>query len=647
MGKSLTRKILESHLADGKMVRGEEIGIRVDQALIQDITGTVVLLNFEAMGLSRVRARVAVAYGDHNVLQVDHRNTEDHIYLASASRKFGIWWAKPATGIGHQIHQEHFAVPGEVAVGADSHTPHCGGVGMIAIGAGGLDIAVAMGGGPYYFQMPEIVNVRLTGKLNPWCTAKDVNLELLRRLTVRGGLDKIFEYTGPGIRNLNAQQRCTITNMGAELGLTTSIFPSDDITREYFRLIGREGDWREALPDADAEYDSVIELDLSEVEPLVALPSNPDRGVPISQVEGTKIHQVAIGSCTNGSYMDLKAVAQIMKGRRVHPEIDFIIHPSSRQDLAELAREGLLADLIDAGVNIAESTCGFCIGTGHVPAPGTKSLRAINRNFKGRSGLADDEVYLCSSEVAAASAIAGVIADPRKLGIEPPTQDLPKQISQDNPNLVPPVSEEETKTFEVVRGANIQPVAVKPPLEETLSGEVIIRVGDDISTDHIMPAAAHILPFRSNIPKLSDFAFNRVDPQFPARAREKNGGFIVGGANYGQGSSREHAAIVPMYLGIKAVLAKSFARIHHANLINWGLLPLQFVDPADYDRIEQGDQLSIPNAKKQIESDSDTFNVRNASKNVIIKVKIDASPRERAYLVAGGKLGYTKAHPIG
>ena len=647
MGRSLTHKILESHLTDGELKAGQEIGIRVDQALIQDITGTMVMLNFEAMGLPRIRTKVAVAYGDHNVIQVDQRNTEDHVYLASSANKYGIWWGKPSTGIGHQIHQEHFAVPGEVALGADSHTPHCGGLGMIAIGAGGLDIAVAMGGGPYFFTMPNVVNVQLSGELGPWCTAKDVIMELLRRITVRGGLGNIFEYTGPGTRALNAQQRCTITNMGAEVGLTTSIFPSDDITREFFELVGRGQDWTEALPDADAHYDDSIQLDLSEVEPLVALPSNPDKGVPISQVEGTKIQQVAIGSCTNGAYMDLKSAARIVKGHQVHPSIDFVIHPSSRKDLAELTREGLLTDLIDAGVNVAESTCGFCIGTGHVPAEGTRSLRAINRNFKGRSGLAEDEVYLCSSEVAAASAIAGVIADPRKLDIEPPSQDLPARFSQDNPGLVPPASEDEAADLTVVRGSNIQPVAVNPPVTGDIEGAVVIKVGDDISTDHIMPAGAHILPFRSNIPKLSDFAFGRIDPDFPDRARREGGGFIVGGSNYGQGSSREHAAIVPMYLGVKAVLAKSFARIHRANLINWGILPLQFSDPGDYDSTDQGDRLTIPNMHSLLGENAESLDVRNETKGKTIVTTITVTPRERAYLLAGGKLAYTKSHPSG
>jgi aconitate hydratase len=649
MGANLTRKILQAHLVDGRLVPGEEIGIRIDQVLCQDLTATQAFLHFEALGLPRVRCRLAACYADHNVLHIRPENMEDHLYLQTASRKYGVWFGKPATGIGHQIHLEHFAVPGETVLGADSHTPHCGGVGMLAIGAGGMDVAVAMAGGPYYFTMPHIVQVRLVGQLHPWVTAKDVILELLRRLTVRGGRGRIFEFTGPGLRTLNAQQRVTIANMSYELGATTSVFPSDDITRDYFRRLGRLQDWREMLPDPDADYDDTLELDLSAVEPLVALPSQPDNVVPVREVAGTPVHQVMVGSCTNGSYTDIQAVARIVRGRRVHPEVYFFIHPSSRADLELLAREGYVADLLAAGVNVAEPTCGACIGFGHVPAPGTRSLRAINRNFQGRSGLADDQVYLASPETAAATALRGVLTDPRdlgrELGIPAPEPLLPEAIPQDNPNLVPPASEEEAARLEVRRGENIRPAPVKPPLEETLAGSVLIKVGDDISTDHIMPAGAEIVAFRSNIPRLAEFVFHRLDPEFSARARSRGGGFIVGGENYGQGSSREHAALAPMYLGVKAVLAKSFSRIHHANLVNWGIVPFTFADPADYDRVERDDDLEIAGVREGIAAGARTFTARNRTRQTTFTVQVTLTPRERSYLLAGGRLAHARQHP--
>ncbi|MDV2495256.1 MAG: aconitate hydratase [bacterium] len=644
MGINLTRKILQEHLVSGDMTPGETISIRIDQVLVQDLTGTQAFLHFEAMGLERVRCEVAVCFADHNVLQVRPENMEDHIYLMTAGKKYGIWFAKPASGIGHQIHLEHFAVPGKTALGADSHTPHCGGIGMIAIGAGGMDVAVAMGGGAYHLVMPRVVNVHLTGALQPWCTAKDVILELLRRLTVRGGKEKVFEFTGPGIHALNAQQRVTITNMSTELGATTSIFPSDDATREYFRRLGREEDWREALPDDDAEYDEVIDLDMSAVEPLIAEPSLPDKVVPVREASGRKVHQVMVGSCTNGSYTDLQAVAKIMKGRRVHPEVSFFIHPASLMDLELLAEEGYVADLISAGVNVAEATCGACIGTGHVPAPGTVSVRAINRNFKGRSGLKDDAVYLASSETAAATAIRGVITDPRDLeeeGIEAPTAELPARINQDNPNLIPPAPPEEAATLVVERGENIVPAPVKGALEPSLSGNVLLKVGDDISTDHIMPASADILAYRSNIPKISEFVFHRLDPTFSEQAKAKGGGFIVGGLNYGQGSSREHAALAPMFLGVKGVLAKSLARIHHANLVNFGLLPMVFVSPEDLDAIEQGDELAIDDVLAGV--DRGRLTVQNRTKGTTIEVTLELTERQKEILKAGGLLSHTRA----
>lgn len=650
MGKSLTHKILAAHLAEGRLVPGEEIGIRIDQVLAQDLTATQAFLQFEAMGLDRVRCNLVACYADHNVLHIMPEHMEDHLYLQTASKKYGIWFGKPASGIGHQIHLEHFAIPGETVLGADSHTPHCGGVGMVAIGAGGLDVAIAMAGGPYYFDAPFTVRVNLTGELQPWSTAKDVILELLRRLTVRGGKGKVFEFVGPGIQTLNAQQRVTITNMSYELGATTSIFPSDNLTKDYYRRLGRLDDWREAKPDADAVYDESLDLDLSKIEPLVALPSLPDRVVPVREIAGTKVEQVMVGSCTNGSYTDLAAVAHVVKGRRVHPEIYFFIHPSSRADLEVLAREGAVADLIAAGVNVAEPTCGACIGFGHVPAPGTKSLRAINRNFKGRSGLSEDQVYLASSETAAATAIKGAITDPRDLakdlGIPAPRADLPPAISQENPNLIPPAGESEAAQIQVHHGENIRPAPVKGPLEAKLTGIVLLKVGDDISTDHIMPAGAEIVAFRSNIPKLAEFVFHRLDPGFSQRAKEYGGGFIIGGENYGQGSSREHAALAPMYLGVKGVIAKTFARIHHANLINWGLLPMTFKNPLDYEQVGQNDELVIAEIRAVLARGDTTFPARNTTKNKDILVDVDLTTREREYLLAGGRLAYVGQHPL-
>ncbi|HXF81325.1 MAG TPA: aconitate hydratase [bacterium] len=649
MGENLTRKILRAHLVEGRLVPGEEIGIRIDQVLAQDLTATQAFLQFEAMGIPRVRCRIAACYADHNVLHIRPENMEDHLYLQTASRKYGVWFDKPASGIGHQIHLQHFAVPGETVLGADSHTPHCGGVGMIAIGAGGMDVAIAMGGGAYYVDMPAVVRVHLTGALRPWSTAKDVILELLRRLTVRGGKGKIFEFTGPGVRALNAQQRVTITNMSYELGATTSIFPSDDLTRDYFRRLGREADWREQQPDPDAAYDDSLELDLAAVEPLVAKPSQPDNVVPVREVAGTKIEQVMVGSCTNGSYTDIRAVAAIMKGRRVHPEVYFFIHPSSRADLELLAREGAVADLLAAGVNVAEPTCGACIGFGHVPAPGTRSLRAINRNFKGRSALPDDQVYLASPETAAATALSGVITDPRDLTrtlqIPAPPADLPEALPRANPNLIPPASETEAAAVVIHRGESIRPAPVKPPLEDTLRGPVLIKVGDDISTDHIMPAGAEIVAHRSNVPRLAEYVFHRLDPTFPARAKQAGGGFIVGGENYGQGSSREHAVLAPMYLGVKGVIAKSFSRIHHANLINWGLLPMVFADPTDYDAVAQGDELEISGLHALLAGSETGFSVRNRTRGSQFRVTVDLNPRERRFLLAGGRLAYIKTHP--
>ncbi|PKK83680.1 MAG: aconitate hydratase [candidate division Zixibacteria bacterium HGW-Zixibacteria-1] len=640
MGKSLTHKIIEQHLISGEIKSGTEITIDIDHVLVQDITGTQVFLHFEAIGLERIGAKVAVCYADHNVLQIKAENMEDHLYLQSAAKKFGVWFSKPANGIGHQIHQEHFAVPGTTAVGADSHTPHNGGMGVLAIGAGGLDVAVALGGGGYSFVMPKVVNVHLTGELKPWSTAKDVILEMLRRITVRGGFGKIFEYSGPGIKTLNVQQRVTITNMGTEMGATTSIFPSDEITKHYFEVTGRPNDWKEMLPDDDAEYDERIELDLSKIVPLVAQPSLPDKVVPVRDIAGVAIEQVMVGSCTNGAYADLKAVAKIMKGRQVHPDVNFFIHAASRMALEQLAEEGYLEDLLKAGVNVAEPTCGACIGSGHVPAPGARSLRAVNRNFRGRSGFKDDLVYLASPETAAATAITGVLTDPSTLGMEAPPSELPPKIRQDNPNLIPPASEADAKKLKIRRGDNIVPADPKDVLHDTISGEVLIKVEDDISTDHIMPAAAEILAYRSNIPKISEYVYYRLDPTFSARAKAKGGGFIVGGENYGQGSSREHAALAPMYLGVKGVIAKSFARIHHSNLVNFGLLPLTFKNKDDYDFIEKGDELVIKDCLASV--DKATFTIQNTTRGYNIETEAKLTDRQKELLKLGGLLTYTR-----
>ncbi len=643
MGLSAFKKIIKEHLVEGEMRAGEEIGIRIDQVLVQDITGTVAMLNFEAMGLERIACDVACVYADHKVLQFDARDTADHVYLASAAKKYGFYFAMPGAGIGHQIHLEHFAKPGKTALGADSHTPHCGGIGMVAIGAGGLDVAVAAGGGAYFFKMPEVVKVNVVGKLKPWVTAKDVILEMLRRVTVRGGLGKVFEYVGEGIKSLNAQQRVTITNMSTELGATTSIFPSDEITLEYFERIGRKNDWVEILPDVDANYDEEILLDLSQIDVLVAKPSLPDNVVPISDVEGTPIHQIMVGSCTNGSYTDLRMLAEIIKGRKVAEGVHFFIQASSRKDLEILAEEGLAGNLISAGITISEPTCGACIGISHVPAEGTNSLRVINRNFKGRSGNANDAVYLSSTAVAGATALTGVLSDPRKLPFDFPGEALPASVSQENSLLIPPVSEEDSHRVEVIRGDNIVPVMARTSIDKVVKGEVIIKVGDDITTDHIMPAGAEILVYRSNIPKLSEFVFHRLDPEFSKRAQEKGGGIIVGGLNYGQGSSREHAAIAPMYLGVKAVIAKTIARIHRSNLINWGILPLTFADATAYDQIQQGDMIEL--RTKGLLSGENVAAVSNLTRGLQFTVVMEITDRERRILSSGGRLGFAKASP--
>jgi len=638
MGFNLAQKIIKEHLVSGEMVAGKEIAIRIDQTLTQDSTGTMAYLQFEAMGIPRVKTKKSVAYIDHNTLQTGFENADDHRYIQTVASKYGIYFSRPGNGICHQVHLERFGVPGMTLLGSDSHTPTGGGLGMLAIGAGGLDVAVAMGGGAYYLMMPKVCKVELKGKLQPWVSAKDIILEILRRLTVKGGVGKILEYSGEGVKTLTVPERATITNMGAELGATTSIFPSDEITREFLKAQGRESDWKELLPDEDAEYDEQIVIQLDELEPLVAQPHSPDNVATVKEVGKIKVNQVAIGSCTNSSYMDLMKVAKILKGRTVHPDVSLVIAPGSKQVLNMLAQNGALADMVAAGARILESACGPCIGMGQAPATNAVSLRTFNRNFEGRSGTPSAKVYLVSPEVAAVSAIEGVLTDPREYG-EAPVVDMPSQfLINDNMVLAPA---EEGAKVEVVRGPNIKPFPVNVELPEQVQGKVLIKVGDNITTDHIMPSNAKLLPFRSNIPYLSEFCLTPCDPEFPKRAKENGGGFIIGGINYGQGSSREHAALVPLYLGIKAVLAKSFARIHMANLINSGILPLTFVNEQDYDTIDMYDELVIENAIEQVKSGS-CIVVKNVTKGREIKTNIALSERQREMILAGGLLNYTR-----
>ena len=635
MGQSLTRKLIESHLVAGKPVIGEEVSLAVDQVLLTDTNGTLPWLQFEAMGFTRVIPPRVVTYIDHNVYQVDSRNSDDHRYLQTASRKYGAVFSKPGNGICHQVHMETYSIPGQTLLGTDSHTPLCGAAGMLAIGAGGLDVAVALGGGPYSFTMPAVVRVWLTGQLRPWVTAKDVILELLRRLSVRGGSGKIFEYGGPGLASLLAAQRMTIANMGAELTLTTSVFPSDDVTRSFLTRLNRGGDWRPVTPDEDAEYDDQIELDLGSMGPLIALPGSPDRVVPIEEVAGTPVDQVMVGSCTNGSWHDMSSVTGVLRGRRVHSSISFVLFPGSHRILETMAREGLLADLLATGALVSESTCGSCAGIGHVPAAGTRSLRAFNRNFPGRSGVKGDEVYLCSSLVAAASALTGTITDPRTLGTPPDVQ-LPPRFATSEAGFVAPDS-----GGEVLRGPNIKPVPLGEPVAPALDASVLLKLGDKVSTDDISPAGAAVLVFRSNVPAIAEHCFKYVDAEFVARAKAAGRGIIVGGEIYGQGSSREAAAVGPMHLGIRAVIVKSFARIHRANLINWGIVPLTFDDPAAYDTIERDDRLHLPDLRAALKAGT-RVTIANQRTGATFTTSCLLTPRERDILLAGGVLAYTK-----
>ncbi len=639
MRGTLTGKILEAHLVEGALVPGEEIAIHIDQTLTQDATGTMAYLQFEALGLDRVRTELSVSYVDHNTLQTGPENANDHLFLRSVAARYGIYFSRPGNGICHQVHLERFGVPGKTLLGSDSHTPTAGGIGMIGIGAGGLDVAAAMAGQPFYLPCPQVLGVRLTGKLTGWASAKDVILELLRRLTVKGGVGKVLEYFGPGVETLSVPERATITNMGAELGATSSIFPCDARTLEFMRWQRREELWQELAADADAEYHEVIELDLSTLEPLVARPHMPDNVVPLSELRGLKVDQVCIGSCTNSSLADLAAVAAILRGRRVHPDVSLTISPGSRQVLMLAARMGLLDVFLQAGARILETACGPCIGMGQAPASGAVSVRSFNRNFKGRSGTPDAQIYLASPAVCAAAAVAGEFIDPAEVAGEPPAFELPAEAAPDDEMIVPPLPEEQARRVEIIRPPTIAPLPTRGELERELQGEVLLKLGDNVTTDDIMPAGAHILPLRSNIPAIAEYVFSREDPTFASRAKRAGGGFIVGGHNYGQGSSREHAALAPMYLGIKAVLALSFARIHHANLINFGIVPL-LITQEDYDAIRQGHRLRIPNIREAVKNSAVTVIDETASRQFTARVA--AVGRQKDILLAGGKLNYIR-----
>ena len=640
MGMTLAQKILKSHLVCGEMVAGSEIGIRIDQTLTQDATGTMAYLEFEAMGVPRVKTEKSVAYIDHNTLQSGFENADDHRFIGSICKKHGIYFSRPGNGICHQVHLERFGIPGKTLIGSDSHTPTGGGIGMIAIGAGGMDVAVAMGGGTYYITCPKIVKVELTGKLKPWVAAKDVILEVLRRLSVKGGVGKVIEYCGEGVSTLSVPERATITNMGAELGATTSIFPSDEITRQFLKAQCREEDYTPLSADADAVYDEIVEINLSELVPLAACPHSPDNVNSVEEIGAMKIDQVCIGSCTNSSLLDMLKVAHILKGKTVHPDVSLSIAPGSKQVLNMLAQCGALATMIDAGARILESACGPCIGMGQSPNSGGISLRTFNRNFEGRSGTKDGQIYLVSPELAAVSAITGVLTDPRTLG-DMPKFELPEIFTINDNMVVPPVAAEDMDSVEVLRGPNIKPFPVSKAMEDEIDVRCSLKVGDNITTDHIMPAGAKILPLRSNIPKISEYCFAVCDEKFHDRAKELGNSIIIGGTNYGQGSSREHAALAPLYLGVKAVIVKSFARIHMANLINAGIIPMTFKNEDDYDRIDQMDELKITNLKESIKNASEVT-VTNVTKGFDFKVLIDFSKRQRDMLIAGGLLNYTK-----
>ena len=641
MGLTLAQKLIKSHLVEGEMVAGEEIGLRIDQTLTQDATGTMAYLEFEAMGVDRVKTEKSVAYIDHNTLQTGFENADDHRYIQTVTKKHGIYFSRPGNGICHQVHLERFGIPGKTLIGSDSHTPTGGGIGMLAMGAGGLDVAVAMGGGTYYIPMPKMTRINLHGYLKPWVSAKDIILEVLRIMSVKGGVGKIIEYGGDGVKTLSVPERATITNMGAELGATTSIFPSDEITLAFLKAQGREEDWTEILPDADAEYDEVIDIDLCSLVPMAACPHMPDQVKTTDEIGKIKVDQVAIGSCTNSSFVDMMKVAEILKGKTIAPTVSLCIAPGSKQVLNMLALNGALSDMINAGARILESACGPCIGMGQSPNSQGVSLRTFNRNFEGRSGTKDAGIYLVSPEVAAASALTGYLTDPRELG-EAPSVTMPEEFIVNDNMIEAPATEDEAKDVEVLRGPNIKPFPKTEALPEEITAKVMLKVGDNITTDHIMPAGAKILPYRSNIPHLSQYCFAVCDEAFPERIKTEGKGFIVGGANYGQGSSREHAALVPLYLGVKAVITKSFARIHVANLVNAGILPFTFKNEEDYDKISQMDELSLPSIRECIKN-NEAVVLKNITKGE--EYELDSShlsSRQREMLLCGGLLDYTR-----
>ncbi|MCL2811356.1 MAG: aconitate hydratase [Clostridia bacterium] len=642
MQQNVTQKIIARHLAAGEMVPGQEIALRIDQTLTQDSTGTMAYLQFEAMGIDRVRTRRSVAYIDHNTLQAGFENADDHKYIQTVAHKHGIYCSKPGNGICHQVHLERFGVPGWTLLGSDSHTPTCGGIGMLAIGAGGLDVAVAMGGGAYYLPMPKVVGVTLTGARPPGVAAKDIILEVLRRLSVKGGVGKVIEYMGPGVATLSVPERATITNMCAELGATSSIFPSDEVTCAFLRAQGREADFSPLEADAGCTYDEALTIDLDALEPLAACPHMPDNVATLAEVGPIRVDQVCIGSCTNASYLDMMRTAVILRGRTVHPHVSLVIAPGSKQVLTMLAENGALADMIDAGARILEAACGFCIGMGQAPCSNAVSVRTINRNFYARSGTESAQVYLASCETAAATALTGVLTDPRTLDVDLAVA-MPERFVINDNLIIPPATD---GGGEVVRGPNIKPFPVNVELPNLVRGEVLLKMEDNITTDHIMPSNAKLLPFRSNVPYLAEYCLTPVDQEFPARAKASGGGFLVAGHNYGQGSSREHAALAPLQLGIRGVVAKSFARIHQANLLNSGILPLTFVDEADYDRIGQGDALVLAHARSQI-AGGDTLILRNDTADFEFPAKLALSPRLRDIVLAGGLLNHTRLSSAG
>ncbi|MDB2107424.1 aconitate hydratase [Clostridium paraputrificum] len=637
MGDNLVYKILKSHIVEGELKAGEPIAIKIDQTLTQDSTGTMAYLQLEAMGIDRVKTKRSVAFVDHNMLQQGFENADDHKFIQTVASKYGVYFSKPGNGICHQVFLERFSTPSETLIGSDSHTPTAGGVGMLAMGAGGLDVALAMGGGAYNINTPKVVKVNLEGKLNKMVASKDIILEVLRKLTVKGGVGKVFEYAGEGVKSLSVPQRATITNMGAELGATTSIFPSDERTLEFFKAQGREEDWIEFKPDADALYDEEITINLDELVPLAAGPHSPDNVKEVKEFGKIKVDQVAIGSCTNSSYEDLMKVAKILKGRKVNPNVSLVIAPGSRQVMEMIARNGALADIISAGARILENSCGPCIGMGQAPSTNAVSLRTFNRNFYGRSGTLSAKVFLVSPETAAVSAITGVLTDPTELDVDL-TIDMPERFLIDDSMILAPAPT--NAEVDVVRGPNIKPFPVNKQLGDSIEGKVLIKVEDNITTDHIMPSNAKLLPFRSNIPYLSEFCFNTVDIEFPKRAKEYKGGFIIAGDNYGQGSSREHAALAPLYLGVKAVIAKSFARIHKANLINNGIIPMEFKEESDYNSIDLVDDLVIDNVKRSLETG--TVKVKNVTKGIEFEVTVNLTEKEIDVINVGGRLNYVK-----